>query len=209
MDIDIIKKDYFLKNAEEIDVDLILDMKLDIILNNERVFNMNKNELEKEVLEAEENIRENLNNYQLIEINKDTIGFMYLADLDNEIIIEYMYLLKEYKDKEILMYILKDIIKKNYKPINIQINKNDKEFQEICKNLGFVEDEEFENEIVMRYENDKAENMQIKADILCKEVSNLCKKYNMKYFFYTENRSVSNINNEKDLIDIKEIIEKR
>ena len=203
------KKGYFLKNAEEIDVDLILDMKLDIILNNERVFNMNKNELEKEVLEAEENIRENLNNYQLIEINKDTIGFMYLADLDNEIIIEYMYLLKEYRDKEILMYILKDIIKKNYKPINIQINKNDKEFQEICKNLGFVEDEEFENEIVMRYENDKAENMQIKADILCKEVSNLCKKYNMKYFFYTENRSVSNINNEKDLIDIKEIIEKR
>ena len=209
MDIDIIKKDYFLKNAEEIDVDLILDMKLDIILNNERVFNMNKNELEKEVLEAEEDIRENLNNYQLIEINKDTIGFMYLADLDNEIIIEYMYLLKEYRDKEIMMYILKDIIKKNYKPINIQINKNDKEFQEICKNLGFVEDEEFENEIVMRYENDKVENVQIKADILCKEVSNLCKKYNMKYFFYTENRSVSNINNEKDLIDIKEIIEKR
>ena len=203
------KKGYFLKNAEEIDVDLILDMKLDIILNNERVFNMNKNELEKEVLEAEEDIRENLNNYQLIEINKDTIGFMYLADLDNEIIIEYMYLLKEYRDKEILMYILKDIIKKNYKPINIQINKNDKEFQEICKNLGFVEDEEFENEIVMRYENDKVENVQIKADILCKEVSNLCKKYNMKYFFYTENKSVSNINNEKDLIDIKEIIEKR
>lgn len=203
------KKGYFLKNAEEIDVDLILDMKLDIILNNERVFNMNKNELEKEVLEAEEDIRENLNNYQLIEINKDTIGFMYLADLDNEIIIEYMYLLKEYRDKEIMMYILKDIIKKNYKHINIQINKNDKEFQEICKNLGFVEDEEFENEIVMRYENDKVENVQIKADILCKEVSNLCKKYNMKYFFYTENKSVSNINNEKDLIDIKEIIEKR
>lgn len=53
-------------DAEENDVDLLLDMKLDIILNNEETLKMNKNELEKTVLEAEEQIRANLADYKVI-----------------------------------------------------------------------------------------------------------------------------------------------
>lgn len=46
----------------------------------------------------------------------------------------------------------------------------------------------------MKYENNKEDNKKIKAQILCMEVSKLCKKYKMDYYFYTSGYSISNMN---------------
>lgn len=195
------------KEAEENDVDLILDMKLDIILNNEQTLNMNKNELEKAVLEAEEQIRENLYNYKLIVENLSVIGFVSIADLGEEILVDSIYIMSDYRNNGIGTYILKEIIRTNFKPINICTSKENNKLINICQNIGFSMEEQ-ENKLYMKYQNDKEENKQIKAELLCKEVSKLCEKYKVKYFFYTENKSVSNTSDKNISEQIKQIIKK-
>ena len=64
----------------------------------------------------------------------------------------------------------------------------------LCKNIGFNIEEELENRYYMKYENNKEDNKKIKAQILCMEVSKLCKKYKMDYYFYTSGYSISNMN---------------
>ena len=57
---------YKIKNAENNDVDLLLDMKLDIIFNSEEIVDLDKSEMEKIVNYSEEEIRDNLQNYKLV-----------------------------------------------------------------------------------------------------------------------------------------------
>lgn len=201
------KNEIKLKEANINDVDLILDMKLDIILNNPFMINLNKNELERKVLEAEEQIRENLQEYKMISVEKTDIGFISIIDLDNIILIDNIYVLNDYRDNGIATYILNKIINTNFKPIHIWIDKKNIKLINICKKIGFVNDVESEDKIYMKCKNEKEENINIKAEILCNEVSNLCKKYNVNYYFYTENRSVSNFNKEQ-FYKINEYIKK-
>ena len=84
-------------------------MKLDIILNNEKVLKMNKNELEKEVLEAEEQIRAALTDYQVILKDTEEVGFISLVDLEENILIDCIYIMKEYRNNGIGIYVLKEI----------------------------------------------------------------------------------------------------
>ena len=202
-------KKIIFRDAEVDDVDFILDMKLDIILNNEKVLNMNKNELERQVLEAEEQIRENLNEYKMILANLEEIGFISIIDLDNEIVIDNIYIINEFRNNGVGTYILKEIIRTNFKPIFIDIDKNYSNLINICQNIGFVLEEETENKLYMKYQNEKEENKQIKAEILCKEVSKLCEKYNIEYFFYTDNKSICNINSREVLNNLHQYINKK
>jgi len=203
-----VNKEITFRYAEENDVDLLLDMKLDIILNNKNVLTMNKAELEKAVLEAEEQIRENLIDYKVILKDERKIGFICISDSEKTISIDYMYIMQEYRNNGIGTFVLKEIIKTNYKPICILIDKDNIKLINMCEELGFFIEEKLENKIHMRCENDKEENEQIKAEILCKEVSKLCEKYKMKYFFYTEDRSISNIDDKNFSKQIEQIIEK-
>ena len=57
-----------IRKAELNDVDMLLDMKLDIILSSEEIAELDKRELEKIVNYSEEEIRENLEDYKIIEI---------------------------------------------------------------------------------------------------------------------------------------------
>lgn len=196
-----------LKEANTNDVDFILDMKLDIILNDNKVINMDKKELERKVLEAEEQIRENLKEYKIISVEEKDIGFISIIDLDNIILIDNMYIFSDYRNNGIATYLIKEIIRTNFKPIHIWIDKINLKLINICKNIGFSNEEEFEEKIHMIYENEKEENISIKAEILCNEVSKLCEKYNVNYFFYTENRSVSNFNKD-NIYKISEYIKK-
>lgn len=203
------KNEIKLKEANINDVDLILDMKLDIILNSPNIVNLNKNELERKVLEAEEQIRENLQEYKMISVEDINIGFISIIDLDNEIVIDNIYIINEFRNNGVGTYILKEIIRTNFKPIFIDIDKNYSNLINICQNIGFVLEEETENKLYMKYQNEKEENKQIKAEILCKEVSKLCEKYNIEYFFYTDNKSICNINSREVLNNLHQYINKK
>ena len=66
-----------IRKAELNDVDMLLDMKLDIILSSEEIAELDKRELEKIVNYSEEEIRENLEDYKIIEDNdKNIIGIL-------------------------------------------------------------------------------------------------------------------------------------
>ena len=62
-----------IRKAELNDVDMLLDMKLDIILSSEEIAELDKRELEKIVNYSEEEIRENLEDYKIIEDNDKNI----------------------------------------------------------------------------------------------------------------------------------------
>ena len=181
-------------DAEENDVDLLLDMTLDIILNNEETLKMNKNELEKTVLEAEEQIRANLADYKVILENCQKVGFISIVDYGEAKLIEHIYIMNESRNRGIGTYAMKEMIKSNYKPIFLWVDKSNNILMKLCKNMGFNIEEELENRYYMKYENNKEDNKKIKAQILCMEVSRLCKKYKMDYYFYTSGYSISNMN---------------
>ena len=203
------KNEIKLKEANINDVDLILDMKLDIILNSPNIVNLNKNELERKVLEAEEQIRENLQEYKMISVEDINIGFISIIDLDNIILIDSIYILNDYRNNGIATYVVKEIINTNFKPIHIWVDKENIKLINICKNIGFINENESEDKIYMKCQNEKEENKQIKAEILCKEVSKLCEKYNIEYFFYTDNKSICNINSREVLNNLHQYINKK
>lgn len=187
------------------DVDLILDMKLDIILNNKNVINMSKNELEKSVIEAEEQIRLNLTDYKIILYNNEKIGYICMIDLENMLLIDSIYIICNYRNKGICTVTLQKMVKANFKPVCIWIEKENVKLINICKNINFLIEEELENKLFLKNKNEKEENKVIKAELLCNEVYKLCKKYNMKFFFFTEGKSVGNINDSESL---RKIIDK-
>lgn len=195
-------KEITLENAEIDDVDFILDLKLDIILNNKNVLNMNKFELEKTVLEEEEKIRENLNAYKIIKIEMQKIGFICTNEIENELQIDGIYILQNYRNNGACTFVIKEIIKNNFKPIRILIDKNDSKMVELFEKLDFYKEEQIEDKICMICQNDKKENDILKAEMVCNEVAKLCEKYKLKYFFYTENKSITNLD-EEDLDKFK------
>lgn len=203
------KNEIKLRDANIDDVDFILDMKLDIILNKPYIVNLNKNELERKVLEAEEQIRENIQEYKIILEEENKCGFIAIIDLDDSVVIDDIYILSDYRNNGIAIYLIKEIIKTNFKPIHIWIDKMNVNLIDICKNIGFINEEEIEEKIHMVYENEKEENISIKAEILCKEVSKLCEKYNIEYFFYTDNKSICNINSREFLNNLHQYINKK
>ena len=110
-----------IRKAELDDVDMLLDMKLDIILSSEEIAELDKRELEKIVNYSEEEIRENLENYKIIEDNdKNIIGIFALFDYDDGKLLDTIYVINSSRKKGIGTKIIKNIIlfssKINFKP---------------------------------------------------------------------------------------------
>lgn len=188
---------YKIKNAENNDVDLLLDMKLDIIFNSEEIVDLDRNEMEKIVNYSEEEIRENLQNYKLV-FEDDVLVAMYAVnDYDNGKLIDTIYVKQDFRNKGIGTKILNKIIKNNYQTLYLWVYKSNKSAIDLYKKMGFAVVEETKNRIFMKNQNIKPENNLIKAKLFCKEVEELYKKYKLEYFFITESMTSAQVKNDK------------
>lgn len=186
---------YKIKNAENNDVDLLLDMKLDIIFNSEEILELNKNEMEKIVNYSEEEIRANLSEYKLVSEDETIVATYAVVEYNDGKLIDTIYVKPYYRNKGIGTKILNRIIKENYQPIYLWVYRSNKKAIDLYEKLGFIIQDETENKFFMINKNIKRENDRIKAKLFCKDVEQLSKKYNLEYFFVTEGASKCNVKN--------------
>ena len=184
---------YKIKNAEKSNVDLLLDMKLDIIFNSKEILDLDKNEMEKIVNYSEEQIRENLSDYKLVFNEDEIIATFAVVDYDDGKLLDTIYVKSDYRNQGIASKIINKIINTNYNPIYLWVYKSNEIAINFYKKFGFKVEEETENRIFMKNENLKKENDIIKAKLFCKDVEQLSKKYKLEYFFVTEGASKSKI----------------
>lgn len=185
-----------IRKAELDDVDMLLDMKLDIILSSEEIAELDKRELEKIVNYSEEEIRENLEDYKIIEDNdKNIIGIFALFDYDDGKLLDTIYVINSSRKKGIGTKIIKNIILNNYQPIYLWVYKSNKLAVKLYERLNFKIKEETDTRYFMKNENIKPDNNLIKARAFCSEVEKISKKYNLEYFFVTEGASSTKVEN--------------
>lgn len=188
---------YKIKNAENNDVDLLLDMKLDIIFNSEEIVDLDRNEMEKLVNYSEEEIRDNLQNYKLVFEDNVLVAMYAVIDYDNGKLIDTIYVKQDFRNNGIGTKILNKIIKTNYQSLYLWVYKSNKSAINLYRKIGFSKIEETETRFLMKNENIKPENNLIKAKLFCKEVEELYKKYELEYFFITESMTSSQVENNK------------
>ena len=118
-----------IRKAELNDVDMLLDMKLDIILSSEEIAELDKRELEKIVNYSEEEIRENLEDYKIIEDEfgssfislKRFNGCRYLDDFKS---IEYGIIYQDDLSIDIINRLIENIKTNNIKEIDELVGRN-------------------------------------------------------------------------------------
>jgi len=185
-----------IRKAELNDVDMLLDMKLDIILSSKEIAELDKRELEKIVNYSEEEIRENLEDYKIIEDeDKNVIGIFALFDYDDGKLLDTIYVINSSRKKGIGTKIIKNIILNNYQPIYLWVYKSNKLAVKLYEKLNFKIKEETDIRYFMKNENIKPDNNLIKARAFCSEVEKISKKYNLEYFFVTEGASSTKVEN--------------
>ena len=185
-----------IRKAELNDVDMLLDMKLDIILSSKEIAELDKRELEKIVNYSEEEIRENLEDYKIIEDDdRNVIGIYALFDYDDGKLLDTIYVINSNRRKGIGTRIIKNIILNNYQPIYLWVYKSNKLAVKLYEKLNFKMKDETDIKYFMKNENIKSENNLIKARAFCSEVEKISKKYNLEYFFVTEGASSTKVEN--------------
>lgn len=184
---------YKIEIANINNVDLLLDMKLDIIFNSPEIMDLEKNDMEKIVNYAEEEIRENINEYKIILNNESIIGTYSVVNYNDGKLIDTIYLYPSYRNNGIGTKIFNKIINSNYQPLYLWVYKSNEKAINLYKKIGFEIEEETETRFFMKYENKKNENEIIKARLFCKEVEELSNKYNLEYFIVTEGTSLTKV----------------
>ena len=169
------------KIAELNDVDLILDVKLDIIFKSEEIISLEKNEMEKIVNYCEEDIRENLNTYRLIYDEEQLVAIYNVNDFENGKIIDTLYVFEIYRKKGIASKILDKIFNNNFQPIYLWVYKNNDIAINLYKKKGFSIKEETEYRLFMKNENIKPNNEIIKEKIFIDKVESIAREYEIKY----------------------------
>lgn len=169
------------EKAELKDVDLILDFKLDVVFNSKEVASMERNEMEKLVNYIEEEIRENIDKYNLV-YDDDTLVAAYLVDdyADGKMI-DLIYVVLDKRQNGIGNYILSNIIERNFQKLYAWIYKENEIIMHMLKKNNFIIEEESDFKFLMKCENDKKENNDIKIKLFKEEVDKLAKKYEINY----------------------------
>lgn len=169
------------EKAELKDVDLILDFKLDIVFNSTEVAAMERNEMEKIVNYCEEEIRENIGKYKLVYDNEILVAAYLVDDYVDGKMIDLIYVVLDKRQNGIGSYILNNIIGENYQTLYAWIYKENEVIMHMLKKHSFIVEEESDYKYLMKCNNDKEENIDIKINLFKNEVESLSKKYGINY----------------------------
>ena len=169
------------EKAELKDVDLILDFKLDIVFNSAEVASMEKNEMEKLVNYCEEEIRENIDKYKLVYDDELLVAAYLVDDYADGKMIDLIYVVLDKRQNGIGNYILNNIIGENYQTLYAWIYKENEIIMHMLTKHGFIIEEDSDYKYLMKCDNNKEENTNIKIKLFKSEVEELAKKYDIEY----------------------------
>lgn len=140
---------YKLIKAKHEDIDELIRYKEESIL--PYIDPSNTNEINKIKKYIKENIPKQLNNYQIIMLDKEKIGAIFILKREQDILIDELYIKDKYRNQGIGTHILKDILLNN-KIVYLYVHKSNKRAMSLYKKLNFMIDNEDESRYYMKYE---------------------------------------------------------
>lgn len=140
---------YELKKAEEKDISRIIDYSLQTIL--EYSETLSKDEINRVQSYVKENVSRQLENYKIIySKNNKIMGCLLVKNKDDGVLLEELYLEKQYRNKKIGTNIIKGIISKNDR-IYLWVYKLNVKAISLYIKLGFKIIEKTETRYYMKY----------------------------------------------------------
>lgn len=145
--INLFKIDYQLINSKEEEKEKIKEYKLNSIL--DYADDLEESEMTRIKEYVEENISQDIYHYQSIFVNNKLIGCLLVEPEETGILLDEIYLEKEYRGKGIGTEIIKDILDKN-SIVSLWVYKKNKNAIKLYEKLGFVIVEETESRYYMK-----------------------------------------------------------
>ena len=133
--INLFKIDYQLVNSKEEEKEKIKEYKLNSIL--DYADDLEESEMTRIKEYVEENISQDIYHYQSIFVNNKLIGCLLVEPEETGILLDEIYLEKEYRGKGIGTEIIKDILDKN-SIVSLWVYKKNKNAIKLYEKLGFV-----------------------------------------------------------------------
>ena len=140
--------DYKLECATKDDIELLISYKLANIFNYAK--NLPKEEIEKITNYVKSNVPMQIGDYEIIIINNKKIGCLLLKKYEDGILLDELYLDKNYRRKGIGTSILNNILNNNSK-VYLWVYKENTPALNLYKKLGFKIKENTETRYFMQY----------------------------------------------------------
>ncbi len=141
-------EDYKLEFATKDDIELLISYKLATILDYAK--NLPKGEIEKITNYVKTTVPTQIEDYEIIMINNKKIGCLLLEKYNDGILINELYIDKNYRKKGIGTNILNNILNNNSK-VYLWVYKENTLALNLYKKLGFKIEESTETRYFMKY----------------------------------------------------------
>ncbi|MCH5167301.1 MAG: GNAT family N-acetyltransferase [Erysipelotrichales bacterium] len=141
--------DYKLIDANNDDKDTLIQYKLASIF--DYAESLSEDEIRQIKKYVNENVPKQIDKYKIIFSNNKNIGCFLINDYEDGVLLDEIYLIQDYRGKVIGSNILKDVIS-NCNKIYLWVYKNNINAINIYRNFGFIEIEETESRVKMKYE---------------------------------------------------------
>lgn len=138
---------YNLRNANIKDIQILIKYKLNTIM--EYANDLTKEENKKIINYVNNNIPKQINNYQMILINNKIIGAVSINNIDDGILLDEIFIEKDFRNKGIGSNIIKKIIE-NYDTVYLWVYKLNYKAINLYKKMGFKIVQETETRYYMK-----------------------------------------------------------
>lgn len=139
---------YTLQSSSKKDMNTLIKYNLNTIL--EYANNLSKEELIRINTYVKDEVNNQINNYQLININGKICGCILVKNKDDGVIIDELYLEEEYRNKGIGTDLINNVITNN-KIVYLWVYKDNVKAISLYKRLGFLIINETKNRYYMKY----------------------------------------------------------
>lgn len=136
---------YILVNATENNIELIKDIKLEMIFSSPDEFREEEVDKIKEYVDI--SVKEFLKDYKLVIINDSIAGIFFVRDFEDGVLIDEIYLYDEYRNKGIGTELINSVDNPN---IYLWVYKNNKRAISLYEKLGFTNVEETDTRYKMK-----------------------------------------------------------
>lgn len=140
---------YNLKNATVKDIQILIQYKLNTIMEYASDLTEKERERDKIIKYVNNNIPKQIDNYQMILVNNKTIGAVLINNLDDGVLLDEIFIEEDFRNKGIGSSILKEIIQ-NHDIVYLWVYKLNKKAIKLYKKIGFKVIEETETRYYMK-----------------------------------------------------------